>query len=230
MINVRFSNERGHAKHGWLDSRHTFSFAEYYDPQFMGFSDLRVINDDWVDGGAGFGAHPHKDMEIITYVLEGTIAHKDTMNNVSQLQTGEVQVMSAGKGVFHSEFNASETEKLNFLQIWIIPNEAGSEPRYAQKDFSGAKGITLVVSPNGRAGSVPIRQDANVYQVKLEGEKAVFHPGEGRVYYVQVARGEMTLNETPLASGDGAYITGEEELEIEADKSVEALLFELRGR
>lgn len=229
MINVRLSNERGHAKHGWLDSRHTFSFAEYYDPKFMGFSDLRVINDDWVDGGAGFGAHPHKDMEIITYVLDGSIAHKDTMNNVSQLKSGEVQVMSAGTGVFHSEFNASQTDRLNFLQIWVLPNETGAEPRYAQKDFSAAKGVTLVVSPDGRAGSLPIRQDANVYQVKLEQEKAVFHPGEGRVYYVQVARGEMTLNDTRLSSGDGAYVTGEEVLEIEAENSVEALLFELRG-
>lgn len=229
MINVRLSNERGLAKHGWLDSRHTFSFAEYYDPKFMGFSDLRVINDDWVDGGAGFGAHPHKDMEIITYVLDGSIAHKDTMNNVSQLKSGEVQVMSAGTGVFHSEFNASQTDKLNFLQIWVLPNETGAEPRYAQKDFSAAKGVTLVVSPDGRAGSLPIRQDANVYQVKLEQEKAVFHPGEGRVYYVQVARGEMTLNDTRLSSGDGAYVTGEEILEIEAENSVEALLFELRG-
>ncbi|MGC8118909.1 pirin family protein [Marinobacter sp. VGCF2001] len=229
MITLRRSSERGHAKHGWLESRHSFSFADYYDPGFMGYSDLRVINDDWVAGGAGFGAHPHKDMEIITYVLEGSIAHEDTMNNASELKAGEVQVMSAGTGVFHSEFNASDSQKLNFLQIWILPNQKDVAPRYAQKDFSGTKGITLVVSPDGQDGSIPIHQDARLYQIKLDTEACIFSAAEAKVYYIHVAVGGLVLNGISLQAGDGAYIADEAMLRIEAQKNVEALLFELRG-
>lgn len=230
MIKVRPSNERGHARHGWLDSRHTFSFAEYYDPRFMGFSDLRVINDDWVDPGAGFGAHPHQDMEIITYVLEGAIEHRDTMNNVSTLRAGEIQVMSAGTGILHSEYNASDRDRLNFLQIWIIPDVQGAQPRYAQKDFSDAHGITRVVSPDGADGSLAIRQTANIHRIALNNETRQFETTDQRVYYVQIARGELILNGTPLNAGDGAFIGGEERLVLETATTVDALLFELRGR
>lgn len=160
MITLRPSAERGHARHGWLDSRHSFSFASYFDPEHMGVSDLRVLNEDRVAPGAGFGAHPHRDMEIITCVLDGAIEHRDTMDHQTRLRAGEVQVMSAGTGIRHSEFNASTTDPLHFLQIWIIPEHRGGEPRYAQKDFSGAGGHTLLVSPDGRDGSLPIRQDA----------------------------------------------------------------------
>lgn len=230
MITVRPSDERGHARHGWLDSRHTFSFAEYYDPRFMGFSDLRVINDDWVDPGAGFGAHPHQDMEIITYVLEGAIEHRDTMNNVSRLNAGEIQVMSAGTGVLHSEYNASDKARLNFLQIWIMPNERGARPRYAQKDFSASRGITRVVSPDGADGSLAIRQTANIYRIALDNETQKFETANKRVYYIQVARGEMNINGTALTAGDGAYIGGEDLLVFEAPGMADALLFELRGK
>ncbi|MCG2581335.1 MAG: pirin family protein [Marinobacter sp.] len=229
MIKVRAGNDRGHAKHGWLDSRHSFSFAEYYDPAFMGFSDLRVINDDWVDPGAGFGTHPHQDMEIITYVLEGTVEHRDTMNTHSRVIAGEVQIMSAGSGVRHSEYNASSTEPLNFLQIWIIPNQRDAEPRYGQKDFSDRAGITLMISPDGEEGSLPIRQDTRVYKILINSEALPFKPAPKRIYYVQIARGELSLNGTALTAGDGAYIVEEESLTFSADQQAEALLFELRS-
>lgn len=229
MIHLRPANERGHAQHGWLDSHHSFSFANYYDPDFMGFSDLRVINDDSVAPGTGFGTHPHRDMEIITYVLNGTIEHRDTMNNVSQLKAGEIQVMSAGSGVAHSEYNASKTEPLKFLQIWIMPNVSGVEPRYAQKDFSALSGINLVVSPEGEAESLAIRQDARLYQVRLNAASESFNTQAGRLYYLHVAQGELTLNEVAMSAGDGAYIDAEAVLTLATDSSVDALLFELRG-
>lgn len=230
MITIRAGDERGKANHGWLRSNHTFSFADYYDPKFMGVSDLRVINDDWVAGGAGFSAHPHRNMEIISYVLEGAIAHKDTMGTHSELRAGEVQVMSAGSGVLHSEFNASKTEPLKFLQIWIMPNEENGEPSYDQRDFSSSQGITLVVSPDGRDRSLRIRQDASIYQVKLNGESATFSTTPDRVYYVQVARGAMDINGKSLSAGDGATIQGESILKFAAEGQVEALLMDLRGR
>lgn len=229
MIHLRPANERGHAQHGWLDSHHTFSFANYYDPQFMGFSDLRVINDDRVAPGTGFGTHPHRDMEIITYVLNGTIEHRDTMNNVSQLKAGEIQVMSAGSGVAHSEYNASKTDALNFLQIWVMPNVSGVEPRYAQKDFSGLRGINKVVSPDGEGESLAIRQDANLYQVRLNDASETFNTQVGRLYYLHVAQGDLTVNEVAMSAGDGAYIDAEAALTLATDNSVDALLFELRG-
>lgn len=230
MITVRLANQRGHAQHGWLDSHHSFSFANYYDPNYMGFSDLRVINDDWVAPGTGFDTHGHRDMEIITYVLEGTIAHRDTMNNVSQLKAGEIQVMSAGSGVQHSEYNASKTERLNFLQIWVLPNVSGVAPRYAQQDFSALSGINKVVSPDGSDGSLAIRQDANLYQLRLEQEEQSFNTAADRLYYLQVARGEVTLNGVAMSAGDGAYIAQEAQLSFKTDDRVDALLFELRGQ
>lgn len=229
MIQLRRAGERGHAQHGWLDSHHTFSFANYYDPQFMGFSDLRVINDDWVAPGTGFGTHPHRDMEIITYVLQGSIEHRDTMNNVSQLHAGEIQVMSAGSGVAHSEYNASKTEPLNFLQIWVIPNVSGVEPRYAQKDFSALSGINKVVSPDGEGESMPIRQDANLYQVRLNEASQTFETQAGRLYYLHIAQGELRVNELAMSAGDGAYIDAEADLHLSTTSQVDALLFELRG-
>lgn len=229
MITIRRGSERGHARHGWLDSHHTFSFADYYDEKFMGFSDLRVINDDWVVGGAGFGTHPHRDMEIISYVLEGSIEHKDSMGMHERLKAGEVQVMSAGTGVRHSEYNGSATDKLNFLQIWIMPNQRGGEPRYAQKDFSGATGITLVVSPDGRNGSLPIRQDAAIHRIKLVQESAEFLTAPARVYYLQVARGVLMVNGTLLSAGDGAFIKDEANLQFSTEQQAEALLMDLRA-
>ncbi|PTY36175.1 pirin [Saccharospirillum sp. MSK14-1] len=229
MIRVRLANQRGHAQHGWLDSHHSFSFANYYDPNYMGFSDLRVINDDWVAPGSGFDTHGHRDMEIITYVLEGTIAHRDTMNNVSQLKAGEVQVMSAGSGVMHSEYNASQSERLNFLQIWVLPNVAGVEPSYAQQDFSALSGINRIVSPDGSEGSLAIRQDASLYQVRLEQEAQSFTTAKDRLYYLQVAHGELSVNGVTMSAGDGAYIAEEDRLSFETATSVDALLFELRG-
>lgn len=230
MITIRPGEERGKADLGWLRSRHTFSFADYYDAKFTGVSDLRVMNDDWVTGGAGFGAHPHRNMEIISYVLEGAIAHKDTMGTHSELRAGEVQVMSAGSGVLHSEFNASKTEPLKFLQIWIMPDQENGEPSYDQRDFSSYQGITLVVSPDGRDQSPKIRQDARIYQVKLNGESASFSANADRVYYLQVARGAVDINGKSLSAGDGATIQGESSIEIAAEGQVDALLMDLRGR
>lgn len=229
MITVRHAQHRGHASFGWLDSRHTFSFSDYYDERFMGFSDLRVINDDWVIGGAGFGAHSHRDMEIISYVLEGSIEHKDSIGMHSVLRAGEVQVMSAGKGVSHSEFNGSSNVKLNFLQIWILPNQHGGMPRYDQKDFSDASGITLIVSPDGRDGSLTIQQDAAIYKIKLNGESAIFNTEPQRVYYLQIARGELSVNDIKLSAGDGAFIKSEPILRFLTDKNVEGLLLDLRS-
>lgn len=228
MIEIRPSEKRGKANHGWLRSRHSFSFADYYDPKFMGVSDLRVINDDWVKGGAGFGAHPHRDMEIISYVLEGAIAHKDTLGNHSELRAGEIQVMSAGSGVTHSEFNASPTDSLKFLQIWIMPNEKNGEPSYAQQDFANSQGITLLVSPDGREGSLRIRQDASIYKVKLKGQSATFDTESNRIYYLQVAKGAVNINGKSLSTGDGAVMQAEDRLEFATEGEVEALLMDLR--
>lgn len=227
MITVRSSHERGHAQHGWLNSRHTFSFSSYYDPNHMGVSVLRVINDDWVKPGYGFDVHPHRDMEIISYVLKGSIEHKDTLGMHSTLKAGEIQVMSAGTGIFHSEYNPSKTEELNFLQIWIQPNKMGVEPRYAQKDYSNSKGVTLVVSPNGEGDSLPINQNANVYKVDLNGESESFSAREELTYYLHVAKGNLKVNGITMTAGDGASIMKEMFIGFEALDQVEALLFEL---
>jgi redox-sensitive bicupin YhaK (pirin superfamily) len=230
MIRLRPSADRGRTKLDWLDSRHSFSFADYYDPQFMGFSELRVINDDRVAPGAGFGAHGHRDMEIISYVLEGSLEHRDDAGGRGRLNAGEVQTMSAGQGVMHSEYNGSASEAVAFLQIWILPERSGGEPAYAQKDFSAFSGITLVVSPDGRGGSLSIRQNAFIYRIKLDGESASLRVAAERVQYLHLARGSMSVNGVALAAGDGAYISDEETLSFDAAAQAEAVLIDLPAR
>jgi hypothetical protein len=193
----------------------------------MGVSALRVINDDWVKPGTGFETHPHRDMEIISYILEGSIEHQDTMDFHTTLKAGEVQVMSAGTGILHSEFNPSASEDLNFLQIWIQPNQKGVTPRYAQKDYTEAEGITLIVSPDGRDGSLPIHQEASLYKLSLTRQASTFTTTEGRSYYLHLARGSLDVNGTRLEAGDGATIEHESFLNLEALDRAEGLLFEL---
>jgi redox-sensitive bicupin YhaK (pirin superfamily) len=210
MIQIRQANERGYANHGWLESRHTFSFANFYDPAHMGFSHLRVINDDNVAPAAGFPTHGHRDMEIISYVLEGSLEHKDSMGNGSIIRPGEVQRMSAGTGVTHSEYNASDTEPVRFLQIWIIPAQRGITPGYEQKEFADNEvhgTLHLVASADGRDGSVLIHQDTAIYASKLTKGDAVEHViANGRKAWVQVARGNVTVKGHTLSQGDGAAI------------------------
>lgn len=231
MITVRKSDERGHADHGWLDTRFTFSFADYYDPKHEQFRTLRVMNDDRIAGGGGFGTHPHRDMEIVTYVLEGALEHQDSMGNGSVIRSGDVQYMSAGTGVAHSEYNASKTEPVHLYQIWMFPDKTGYQPAYGQKHFSEAEKrgkLRLVVSPDGRNGSVKIRQNNELYAVMLgEGEKVKHTLKPERHAYVQVARGSVTLNGTKLETGDGAAISGEKELELTGVKDAEVLVFDL---
>jgi len=227
MINLRPANERGRARYSWLQSRHTFSFAHYYDPRHMGVSALRVINDDRVSPGAGFETHPHRDMEIISYVLSGQIEHKDTMGFHTVLKAGDVQVMSAGTGILHSEFNPSSTEELHFLQIWIQPNKRGVEPGYSEKNFSDVTGVTRIVSPDGRDGSLPIHQNASIYKIALANEITEFASDPKRPYYLHVARGQLKVNGIKMSEGDGATIAAEEILNFVSDQTAEALLFEL---
>jgi redox-sensitive bicupin YhaK (pirin superfamily) len=231
MIQVRPANERGYASHGWLESRHTFSFADYYDPAHMGFSLLRVINDDTVAPGAGFPTHGHRNMEIISYVLEGGLVHKDSMGNGSVIRPGEVQRMSAGTGVTHSEYNASDKESVRFLQIWIIPDHRGVEPSYEQKRFADDEvqgKLRLVASSDGRNGSILIHQDAAIYVSKLTRGNAVEHAiANGRKAWIQVARGNVKINGHALVQGDGAAITEESRITIRADNDTELLLFDL---
>jgi quercetin 2,3-dioxygenase len=231
MLEIRRAEHRGHANHGWLDSFHSFSFASYYDPAHMGFGPLRVINEDRVAPGQGFGTHSHRDMEIISYVLEGGLAHKDSMGNGSTIRPGDVQRMSAGTGVAHSEFNASKDEGVHFLQIWIEPDVRGVPPSYEEKRFdeSSKRGrLRLIASADGREGSVTIRQDASVYAALLDGDEAVEHvPGAGRRTYVHVVRGEVAVNGERLAQGDALKITGERALRIERGRGAEVLLFDL---
>ena len=232
MIALRRSQDRGHANHGWLDSYHTFSFAGYYDPEEMGFGTLRVINEDRVAPGMGFGTHPHRDMEIISYVLEGELAHKDSMGTGSVIRPGDVQKMSAGTGVSHSEFNPSAQKPVHFLQIWIEPDKRGVKPSYEQQTFSAEqkKGrLRLIASPDGADGSVKIHQDALVYASVLDGDDAVTYalPG-GRSAYVHVARGSVRLNGTALATGDGAKINAEREIRLSNGEDAEVLLFDMK--
>ena len=230
MIYLRPAQERGHASHGWLDSWHTFSFANYYDPRHMGVSVLRVINDDTVAPAAGFGSHGHQDMEIISYVLAGALEHKDSMGSGTVIRPGEVQRMSAGTGVTHSEYNASQTEPVNFLQIWIMPDQQGVEPAYAQKAFNDELNgrLRLVISPDGRDGSLSIRQDAEMYASRLKnGERLEYIPDEGRTCYIHVARGELEMNGQALSGGDGVTVQQEALLRILARTDVELLLFNL---
>lgn len=230
MITPRPAQARGHANHGWLDSYHTFSFANYYDPQHMGVSHLRVINDDTVAPGAGFGTHGHADMEIISYVLSGALQHKDSMGNGSTIHPGEVQRMSAGSGVTHSEFNASNEDEVNFLQIWIQPNVSGIQPGYEQKDFSTELSgqLRLVASPDGRDSSLLIHQDVFMYAARLDNHETLKHSlAAGRTAYIHVARGELHLNGMPMHGGDGASIKDEPTITLNADPKAEILLFDL---
>jgi redox-sensitive bicupin YhaK (pirin superfamily) len=230
MITIRKSEERGHANHGWLDTRHTFSFADYYDPKFMGFRTLRVINEDRVRGGAGFDTHPHRDMEIISYVLSGALRHRDSMGHESVVRAGEVQQISAGKGILHSEFNDALAEPVHFLQIWIVPDTKGVTPKYAEMSYAQAEPgrLHLVGSKGGRDGSIPIHQDADVYIAKLaSGGRITQTVRPGRHAWVQVAQGAITLNGQPLRAGDGAAASDVAQLDLHAESDANLVLFDL---
>ena len=225
MIHVRKAEERGHFNHGWLDTYHTFSFADYYDPELMGFRTLRVINEDRVAPGEGFGRHGHRDMEIITVVLEGALAHHDSMGTGAVIRPGEVQRMSAGTGVLHSEMNASQSEPVHLYQIWLLPERNGITPGYEQKAFPPADGaLQLVASRDARDGSLKIHQDVDLYRGNVQGALH-FDFGPNRYGWLQVARGELSVNGTPLRAGDGAAIEGERSIEIEGKG--ELMLFDL---
>ncbi|SCK52342.1 hypothetical protein VAR608DRAFT_5285 [Variovorax sp. HW608] len=231
MLQVRKSQERGYADHGWLRSFHSFSFAGYYDPEHMGFGNLRVINEDRVAAGAGFGKHGHRDMEIISYVLSGELAHKDSMGNVESIPPGDVQRMSAGRGVMHSEFNHKADEATHFLQIWIEPNVRGIAPSYEQKSFSASdkRGkLRLVASPDGADGSVLVHADAKLFAGLFDGdEKANLALDPKRKSYVHLVRGELAANGIKLSNGDAALIQGESQLTLEGGKDAEVLVFDL---
>ena len=230
MITIRRAGERGHADHGWLDTYHTFSFADYYDPAHMGFRALRVINEDRVQGGRGFGTHGHRDMEIISYVLEGALGHRDSMGTDGVIRPGEVQRMSAGTGVMHSEMNASYDETVHFLQIWLLPERNGIAPGYEQKLFADDEKrgkLRVVASPDARDGSVKIHQDVTLYTTLLDDGQSVTHDfAPNRYGWVQVARGEVEVNGQTLKAGDGAAIENESSVTL-AGKGAEVLLFDL---
>lgn len=231
ILTVRRSVERGHANHGWLDSYHTFSFADYYDPAHMGFRSLRVINQDKVAPGAGFPTHPHRDMEIFSYVVSGTIAHKDSMGNGRELKPAQIQLMSAGTGVTHSEFNPSKTEPLHLLQIWITPHTRGLTPSYTEwhpSAESEAENKVLVISPDGRENSATIHQDADIYRVRLKAGEAVSHDlAPGRGLWLQLIKGELTADEITLRPGDAASTESPGTIHFTATEDAEALLFDL---
>jgi redox-sensitive bicupin YhaK (pirin superfamily) len=231
-LNIRRADERGHADHGWLKSNHTFSFADYYDPAHTGFRSLRVINDDRVAPGQGFGTHPHRDMEIFSYVLEGTLEHKDSMGNGRQLKPGQIQLMSAGRGITHSEFNPSPGNPLHFLQIWIQPHERGLTPSYTEwhpKAGHADAAKVLVISPDGRDGSATIHQDADIYRIRLKPGQTVTHkPRPGRGAWVQIAEGALALNGVVLTTGDGASTEEPGMLTLTATEHTEAILFDLK--
>ena len=231
MIQIRGAEERGHAEHGWLDSRHTFSFADYHDPRFMGFRALRVINEDRVAPAKGFGTHPHRDMEIVTYVIEGTLQHRDSMGNGSLIKPGEVQRMSAGSGVTHSEMNPSPVEPVHFLQIWLLPERQGLAPSYEQREFPDQQRrdkLKLVASHDGRDGSVTIHQDVDLFATLLSPGVIVELPlRAGRHAWVQVVRGALDVDGTALAAGDGAALANERGVRLRAAEDSELLLFDL---
>jgi redox-sensitive bicupin YhaK (pirin superfamily) len=231
MINIRKAADRGHANHGWLDTWHTFSFANYYDPENMGFRSLRVINDDTVLGGGGFGTHPHHDMEIITCVLSGALEHKDSMGSGSIIKPGDVQYMSAGTGVEHSEFNHSKTEPVHLLQIWIVPEKKGLKPGYGQKSFADALKpgkLVPVVSRNGHDGSIKINQDVELLIGKLNaGDRASYNLEPNRHAWLHVATGKVDLGGTEVKAGDGAAISNEKSLSLTGKESAQVLLFDL---
>lgn len=231
MIELRRADERGHANHGWLDSHHSFSFADYYDPEHMGFGPLRVINEDRVAAGSGFGTHGHRDMEIITYVLDGELAHRDSMGNGSVIRPGDVQRMSAGTGVMHSEYNHAKDRQTHFLQIWIEPAQRGIPPSYEEKRFDVVEKrgrLRVVASPDGRDGSVRIHQDASVYAGCFDAqESAQLALAPGRHVYVHVARGEISVNGHPLKAGDALKLTGESGIDLKDGRGAEVLVFDL---
>lgn len=231
MIKIRKARERGHAQHGWLDSYHTFSFADYYDPQYMGFRYLRIINEDRVQPGKGFGTHSHQDMEIISYILAGALEHRDSMGNGSVIHPGDVQLIRAGTGVTHSEYNYSSEGLVHFLQIWILPDQKGLTPAYEQRHFPPEQRrnvLRLVASRDGRDGSLRIHQDVALYTTILEPGQTVTHVlAEGRHAWVQMARGRAHVNGTWLAEGDGASVSDETHIELTAHSPTEILVFNL---
>jgi redox-sensitive bicupin YhaK (pirin superfamily) len=232
MISLRKSKERGHFDHGWLNTYHTFSFDQYYDPRYMGFRNLRVINEDFVAGGRGFPTHGHRDMEIITYILEGALKHEDSMGNGSVIRPGDVQRMTAGTGVRHSEKNASDTERVHLLQIWILPNTVGLEPGYEQKAFTEDERrgqLRLIASEDGRDGSVRLNQDVSLFASILPAGQEVQHAMDERRYaWIQVARGSINVNAENAQQGDGVVIVGESNLKVKAQDDAEILLFDLQ--
>jgi redox-sensitive bicupin YhaK (pirin superfamily) len=236
MIEIRRAADRGVAEHGWLSSRHTFSFAQYFDPEQVGFSDLLVINDDRVAAGRGFGRHPHRDMEIFSYVLEGALEHRDSMGNGSTIVPGDVQLMSAGSGVAHSEYNPSASDPVHFLQIWILPSDAslGATPRYQQMHVEAQEKrgkLRLMLSPEGEDGALAVRQDVRVYAAQLTGdETASLELSDDRYAYVHVAQGEVTVNGIALGAGDGLKLRDESALKLTEGRDAHVLVFDLRAR
>lgn len=230
MMTIRKANERGHADHGWLNTYHTFSFADYYDPQWMGFRDLRVINDDYIAPGMGFGKHPHRDMEIITYVLSGALEHKDSMGNGRVIRPGDFQYMAAGTGVQHSEFNPSPDETVHLLQIWIQPDQHGAKPAYGEKACADAVPgkLQLIASKSGRDDSIRINQDAGLWLARFTNGQTVMHELKPQRHaWVHVAEGEVTLNGKPLSGGDAAAVSGEPKLELTGKGNAQVLVFDL---
>lgn len=230
MIDIRLAADRGHANFGWLDSKHTFSFGSYHDPKHMGYSALRVINDDKIEPGAGFGTHGHKDMEIISFVTQGMIAHKDSMGNVKNMPAGEFQLMSAGTGVTHSEYNASQSEPLHLLQIWIVPSSKGGSPSYQQKNFGDNQGLTQIVTPTGENGTLTIKQDARLNQVLLApGTSIRVDINEQRHIYLHQVDGTLDVNQQRLHPGDGAKVTQLDSLLLanNSNESAVTLMFDL---
>lgn len=231
MLTVRKSIQRGDANHGWLKSKHTFSFAEYYDPKFMGFKNLRVINEDRIAGGTGFGAHPHNNMEIISYVVKGALEHKDSMGTKAVIKPGEVQRMSAGTGVVHSEFNAQKDDETHFFQIWIIPNKTGTQPGYGQKSFENdlnSKKLVHVISQDGKDGSISINQDADMFISRLKkSEELDYKIRPGRGLWVQVVKGSLYIGDQKISAGDAVSTQDEAELNFKANEDSEIILFDL---
>ena len=234
MLTLRKASDRGAANHGWLKSFHTFSFANYRNLDEQGFSDLLVINDDRVAAGKGFGQHPHRDMEIFSYVLDGALEHKDTLGTGSVIRPGDVQLMSAGSGVAHSEYNHSHNEPVHFLQIWIVPDVGGAKPRYQQEHFTTQKKrgrLQLIISPDGADGSLHVRQDARVYAALIDGkENATLELAADRYAYVHVARGSVELNGMALQEGDGVRVRKEQLLTLSDGRDAEVLVFDLRAQ
>lgn len=231
MMQIRKSKERGGGDHGWLKSQHTFSFADYYDPENMGFSALRVINEDYIAGGTGFPTHPHRDMEIITVVLSGAVAHRDTMGNEAQVRPGEVQLMSAGTGVAHSEYNPLPKDVLHLLQIWILPDKAGHKPGYGQKSFADelkVKNWVLAVSGDGRDGSLKMNQDAELWLGRLDaGQQLKKDLNPKRNYWIQITKGDLTIDGEKLSAGDGVALRQSEAAELASSQGAEMIFFNL---